>query len=377
MINIELARQYLRLMGLKPMLLCLVVFTLPMYMRINNILLGVFLALGLLDFILRPKNYRLKDLTIGWPFLLLFLLSVLASFNGASFLEGLGHLEKHLSLILVPLVLLVTKDKYNGLRDMVFFCLVLGCAATLLICYLHLIFEMISQNEPLSYFFRWRHLGHQFTDIADSHPTYLALFTVMSIMYLIQNKELGIKLKCFLLGFLLLGLFQLASRMALALISLFLLVSVVQKVRNYSRLALLLGTGIVLCILIYNKWGSDYLQNRLFSKEAIFNDERFQRWEVSYDIFKENPIIGLGHERIDEVRSEKYFEAGFDLAGRNSLNAHNQMLEYLSRNGAIGGFIYVLVVGYLLLLSILRKDTLFVFFLYRIHLGKSNRVYDG
>ena len=322
----------------------------------------MFLALGLLDFILRPKNYGLKNLTIGWPFLLLFLLSVIASFNGASLLEGLGHLEKHLSLILVPLVLLGTKDKYNGLRDMVFFCLVLGCAATLLICYLHLVFEMISQNEPLSYFFRWRHVGHQFTDIADSHPTYLALFTVMSIMYLIQNKDLEIMLKFFLLGFLLLGLFQLASRMALALLSFFLLVSIVQKVRNYSRFALFLGMGIVLCVLIYNNWGSDYLQNRLFSKEAIFNDERFQRWEVSYDIFKENPIIGLGHERIDEVRSEKYFEAGFNLAGRNSLNAHNQMLEYLSRNGAIGGFIYVLVVGYLLLLSILRKDTLFVFF---------------
>jgi O-antigen ligase len=47
------------------------------------------------------------------------------------------------------------------------------------------------------------------------------------------------------------------------------------------------------------------------------------------------------------------------MAAASEFNAHNQFLEYLSTNGAIGGFVYIATLGFLLLLSIYKRDTLF------------------
>ncbi len=346
--------------------LYLVVFTLPMYMRVNNILLAAFIALGILNILFVTKKLNWNVVARSWPVMVFFLLAVAGSFYDTTFSNGFKLLERYWAFLLVPLVLLAEKDYYKEKRDGIFLALAWGSAATLLICYGNLIYEMVARQEPLEYFFRWRHIGYQFTAVADTDPTYLGLFIVTSIIFLFQYKRMNVNVKFAVMVFLLFGLFQLASRISLFLAVLFVVVLLFGNARKHLRQTLLLMVVIAVGVLVYNRLGSDYVKDRLFTIETMLDDKRFQRWEASYEIFVENPFIGVGFSKIESVRDEKYIKYGFEIAARKDLNAHNQFLELLSRNGFIGGFVYVCSIGFLLLLSIYKRDFLFtlIFFVF-------------
>ena len=350
-----------RLSKYKYILLYLVVFTLPMYMRLNNILLTVFLLLALIDtfFIQRQGSFR-DVLLRGWPVLGFFLLAVLASFHIWDF-ASFKLLEKHWSLLLIPIAMLSDREMFNRHREQIFMSLVLGCVITLLICYGNLAYEMIKEREPITYFFRWRHVGHQFTEIADTHPTYLGIFIVSSILFLIQDTSWPRALKVAIVLFLTLGLFQLASRMALLLFVLFFLFLLISKYYKHKWHIHALVIGILTVSALFIFIGSRYMEDRIFSKEAILDSKRVERWEVSYEIFTEYPATGVGFEKVKELRKEKYLERDLSISAATEYNAHNQFLDYLSTNGALGGFIYVVALAFLLLLSIIRRDALFTF----------------
>lgn len=122
--------------------------------------------------------------------------------------------------------------------------------------------------------------------------------------------------------------------------------------------------GIFLCAALFWVFGSYYMKSSMFSVDAVLDEKRIERWEVSYDIFREYPVLGVGFANIEQVRKEKYLDGDYSLAAENDLNAHNQFLEYLSVNGAIGGMVYVICVGFLFLLSIYKRDHLFTFVLF-------------
>ena len=103
------------------------------------------------------------------------------------------------------------------------------------------------------------------------------------------------------------------------------------------------------------------MSGSMFSVDSVLDKKRIERWEVSYQIFKQEPLLGVGFERIEQIRKEKYSLGGYDLAKENDLNAHNQFFEYLSVNGAVGGFVYVISLGFLFLMSSYTKDHLFSF----------------
>jgi len=270
-------------------------------------------------------------------------------------------LERYWSFLLVPLILSTEEHTDLYKRNQIFKSLALGCVATLLICYGNLIYEMIRGNEPLNYFFRWRHVGPRFTRIADTHPTYLGLFILITIVYLIKYVKEQSYLKYSIVLFLLLGLFQLASRMVLSILLISLAYLLVRNAYKYRAQVGVILLGLIICIFLFKRLASDYVQQRLFSKEAFFEDKRLARWQASYQIFLENPIGGVGLANIEQVRNDKYMELGFEQAAKSDLNAHNQFLEFLSRNGAIGGLVYICSFGFLLVLGIKRKDGLFTF----------------
>ena len=347
--------------SLKFWLLYLTVFTLPMFMRLNNILLGMFIAVCILENLSASRYRDLKrTLIVGLPILAFFFLAVLGSFRSPT-ADGFSYLEKYWSFLLLPLAMLPDMGSFAARKRSIFLALVWGCVATLLICDINVLLEMVKGNEPASYFFRWRHLGHQFTEVADTHPTYLALFIVTSVCFLVQDSRSSYTLKSFLIPFLVLSLFQLASRMALIILLLLLLFMLVQQLRKRSWQLAAVVFGLLFGGLLVFYYGSDYLTQRIFSEEAISNDRRIGRWEVSYEIFRENPVIGVGYEEVKSLRKERYLKHGFDLAASEEFNAHNQFLEYLSTQGVVGGFVYGVSMMYLLLLALIRRNFLFSF----------------
>ncbi|MDM9629903.1 O-antigen ligase family protein [Robiginitalea aurantiaca] len=347
--------------ALKLWLLYLVIFTLPMYMKVNNVLLGAFVLVGFLDNLLNRRYKKGNALFLrGLPIIGFFFLALFGAFREFSF-EGFSYLEKYWSFLLLPLVMLPDPETFRRHQKDIFLSLVWGCITTLVICYSNVIYDMVVSNEPASYFFRWRHLGHQFTEIADTHPTYLSLFILTSICFLAQEETVSYTFKSIVLPFLIVSLFQLASRAALVILVLLLIFILFQRVRkNKWQIAGVLF-GIVFGGLLVFYYGSDYLTTRLFSAGKAFNDRRVEHWEVSYDIFKANPVTGVGYQMVGPLRKEGYIKHGFEIAASEEYNAHNQFLEFLSTQGVIGGFVYGVSLAYLFFLAVVRKDLLFSF----------------
>ena len=346
---------------LKLWLLYAVVFTLPMYTKLNNYLLGAFLVLGLVEWVVRP-NLRQNSgrLAVAWPILAFFLLALLACVRSFS-AESLQYLERYWSLVLVPLVFISDARYFNEKRRAIFLALTYGTLATFLLCYGQVFWAMYRSSEPINHIFWPQYVGFQFAAYADSHPAYLGLFALTSIFFLLDDISLPKIEKLPHILLLILGTFQLAGRTALLLLLVLFIFLLVMFVKKYFWQVFVLFLGISLITLVFMNYGTPEMSKQLFSLEAYTDKNRIARWEVSYDIFRENPLMGVGYEKVREMRKKMYEERDLPYGQEGDYNAHNQFLEYLSTNGAIGGFIYVFSLMFLLLLSLYRKDRLFIF----------------
>ncbi|WP_274476460.1 O-antigen ligase family protein [Mangrovimonas aestuarii] len=340
----------------------LVALTLPMYTGINNLLLGLFVIVSIFVFFLKDRTSRVETpLKFFTPVLLFFLLAVLASLNNSG-LHFLKHLEKYWSFLLVPLAFSSLRSEVYRIESSLFKGLVFGSAVTLLICYGNVVYEMIVNSEPLPYFLRWRHLGHDFVRVADTHPAYLGLFICTATYYLLfHENKLNKTLKITLLILFSLGMLQLVSRMALFIYILVFGLYLLKNISKYKKQLIAIFLFIATGTALFFYYGSAYLKDRLFSTESVEGDSRFERLRVSYDIFKEHPFWGVGFDSVDEVRVEKYTNYGYIVAAHREYNAHNQFMEYLSINGVLGGTVYLGVFTFLIIFAVRKKEYLFLF----------------
>jgi O-antigen ligase len=161
---------------------------------------------------------------------------------------------------------------------------------------------------------------------------------------------------CFIL---LLGLIQLASRTALICTLLMGVILLWSRIKTHWK-EIAIGFGVFALIgLLFINTASSFMKERLISFQNIENDQRLSRYKVSYDIFTEYPVFGVGFANKETVRKEKYLENNFITAAEERYNAHNQLLEYLSVNGIIGGIIFLGVFGYLLFMAWRKRQFLF------------------
>ena len=339
----------------------LVIFSLPIYTRLNNILLVLFISMEILGILFAWKRPSLKHILLtSWPVLAFFGLSLLASFRTFDFI-ALKYLENHWSLMFIPFVMLTNAKEYHSRRREIFLALLGGSLFTLVICNINHIISMFTQGIAMENWMDLNHFGHKFTQIADTHPAYLSLFIITSMLFLIQDKIILKWLKYVLLFFLFFGLFQLTSRIALLFFLFFLLYVGAYNLKKQKQQSVVLILGLFICAFVFLIFGAKYMRGQLFFVDSILDEKRIERWGVSYEIFRENPFIGVGYKNIDEERKEKYLQGDYLLAADNDLNAHNQFLEYLSIDGAVGGFTYAIALVFLFLLSMERRDILFTF----------------
>jgi O-antigen ligase len=344
---------------LKNIALYLVLFSLPMYMRLNNIALGFFFAFFILEGQYKNKWINLKKYySYAIPLFALFLLAFIAAVNHPN-QSIFKYLEKYWSYLIIPIAIISSSD-YDGEKGKkLYVALLLGCVATLLICYGNVIYEMVVGKEPLHYFLRHRHLNHEFTAIADTHPAYLGVFIVCSTIYLLIESRIKKGLKILCLVFFAFGLIQLASRIALFSFGMILIFFLAFKLKKHWKQ---IATGVVIaaiCGSLLYVFSSEFLRDRLVNTENFEKDQRFSRNIVSWEIFKEYPVLGIGSGRINSERIAKYDAYGFTVASEKNYNAHNQYLEYLSLNGLLGGFIFLATIFYLLYISWKHRSALF------------------
>lgn len=142
-------------------------------------------------------------------------------------------------------------------------------------------------------------------------------------------------------------------------------VMLVNIILSYSRNSwLALAVGLVILAMIYN-WKLliglivtalgmlmvPTLRLRLIDMGAkIFSDGRIKHWKVALEMFKDNPLLGVGNGNYVTLHEEylvKYPQ--FIVPGEENFPTHNSYLKVLSELGILGFIPFIILHGLIIL----------------------------
>ncbi len=254
-------------------------------------------------------------------------------------------------ILFLPFIFLKkNNDTINSLETYFYWGIIFGIFLFVIICNYHVVSAMISGNEPLEYFFRWRHLNVNYIKPIGTHPPYAGLIAVWALIKTLYYKSLNLSLKVVIFSVLALFLLQLLARNAI-IVSV--LVFIYFGIKNFKiKYLVFISLALITLSLIVNYHPHSYLKEKLFYKLNPLNDQykdkRIYRLNASYNVFKTSPIFGVGPSNDNMLRMHEYKKLGYQVAYKNKYNSHNQFFEYLVSHGLIGLICFVLVVFILL-----------------------------
>lgn len=97
---------------------------------------------------------------------------------------------------------------------------------------------------------------------------------------------------------------------------------------------------------------NDYFSKRISSININHssNQERFLMWESAWNMFKDNPIFGVGLGQYKNQYQNIYISP---IAKEPNLShAHNNFMQMLAENGIIGTLGFIIMVGYIVLINL-------------------------
>lgn len=347
---------------------------LPLSLEVNNVLLFAFVVIYMLEGEWNFKFRNIKQYSrYLLPFLLLFLSVCIGLFNSYYKDEAIGLLERSLPLLLLPLIMLSDPEVFERHKKNIFISLAIGCLIAALICWSGLFLEAFNTGS-IGQVFSWRSSRQNVTRILDIHPAYMSIFLYTAIGHLAQQyfgkqKKDTLRFKYVAaMVILILFLFQLLSRTALLyfmLASLFFLVSKRNIKWLFSYLAFIALIGVTIFYGLEDK--SQYFERILFKETGITGqenlDKRFERWRVLIDLYAEKPILGHGTGDVEIIRALKFKEHNDLIAYKNKYNAHNQYIESLVAQGALGFLTLLLALGLLIYICVRSKKFFFLYLL--------------
>ena len=97
---------------------------------------------------------------------------------------------------------------------------------------------------------------------------------------------------------------------------------------------------------------------------AQSNNERMLVWTSAFQMFKDNPIFGIGYGQYKNAYQNKYISP--DAKEKGLEHAHNNVLQMLATCGIVGAAAFLLLWGYLTYFSLRRwfKDKKFEWLLF-------------
>lgn len=303
-----------------------------------------------------------KDEGLRFPWVL-FLIPVLliiprliglftGQLNGA-----LDELLRAIPILLVPFIFLTFKS-YSNVEKSFYYGLLLGLMLFLIICEFVVIRNMISSQEPLEYFFRWRHLNINFVKPIDNHPPYVAILVIWLFVKTITKNYLSNRLKYILLAISALFLFQLLARNAIILA---VILALYFSVRSLNLKYILFASGIIailFTVVIYHP--HDYLRNKILNSFNLNDyqnrDKRVNRLKASVEVFKLEPVFGVGPKNDNELRKKEFKKMGDYTAYKYNYNSHNQFFEYLVSHGVLGLLCFISLLFIIARISFKNKD---------------------
>lgn len=328
--------------------------------RILPIVMIVLAPLSLyLRFKHRLNHFKNKD---SWLYLLIFLLYVLGLLWCDQTREGLKFIEKNLSFIVMPLVII---PQLLPPKKTIFKAFIISLITIA-------VYTLVATLINISFFgseLRWY---FQEIEKFGFHPTYMGLYCLLAMVMLTREKlfDNKKKLKWILLSFLILFIFFLASRIAiLALVFLLVLRLLISWKKEYF--IGLISIFIVGVGMFFISDDFNYKTKQLLDLKSItYYDNnnygsvsvRVAKIKASMKVWSQNPWLGSGTGclTVDLVTAYRSKSIECWPCSRQQYNPHNQYLSYLAGYGFVGLTFFLLLLILLAFKAIKTKNLLFL-----------------
>lgn len=326
--------------------------------------------------------YKLNKL----HFLVVLFLILLVGMSYSTDLEqAQNDIVRHLSYILLPLIFLTSKPFTKKESDTVIKTYIYALTVFFIICLFNAIYRQVkfsNQGGPFNWYFFYR---YDFLEIFKHHPTYVSMYVLLSISYVLDKGKKLFKKKgivIFLLIIQVLSIVLFGSRIGYIILLLMLLIYSYKNLKiKPKKLRIkqgLISLTAIISLLIVS-WNIPIVKERIqftfgYQQEYKFNNKeliknktpeeqgRLLIWEDAFELIKERPLLGYGTGSQRKILYQKYKEKGHLLFLKNKYNAHSTYLELLLIGGAILLFMYLLTLGVLLYQGNKRKDTVLISF---------------
>ena len=183
------------------------------------------------------------------------------------------------------------------------------------------------------------------------HPTYFSMYLLLAISFFslsyqqnwLSRRELRLGLPILLLFVIFIILLSSRSQwINFILIAPILIYPILKKaVGSLKAILLIIATALFCGFILFSIPAT---KNRLMavvekkdtsSARSKVSNVRFQTWEVAWELFKAEPLTGVGVQNLQEKRQEAYREAEYIKPFEEKYNAHNQYLDLLAASGFI------------------------------------------
>lgn len=331
------------------------------------------ILLGISVFFFQPLKIsfrNIKERPITYVFAAFYLFYIFGMLYTSNTSAGLREMEYRLSILIFPLIIAASPKLEKRSYLLLLTTFVLACALASVISFVHGSFFYGDFRLPAYYELSLFH-----------HTSYFSLyinFCFLIIFYLLETVDLKPVHKKFALGliiFFFLFNLLLGSKMGIIISLLIFAAYGLIYFRNKPKLPLL-GYAILAVGLTYAaiqlvpgmKERVHYMKLALFSTDPDNQVEessmvRVHIWEQAIEIFKENPILGVGTGDAKDSLMEKYEENDILMALEKRLNAHNQYFELLLNFGLAGLLYFLFTCFYPLYLSLQNRNYVYTGFI--------------
>ncbi len=299
-----------------------------------------------------------------FPFLIAIGVFITFTFLSPDFKLALKILERQISLLVIPFIIVVSK--WNSFRVKIF--VKIFISTTFLIG----LYSIIKFSSFVINNYDWvkhmavekgsmlLYLQYKFPHVIGVHPTYWSYLIISALIFLLSNKMLKVyKSKVwaiFLISFLNINLIILASRIPLFVNFLVLLLFFGKYIKadNVSlvkRLSLL----FLLITLFFVGSKLPLLSGKL---DIAKNDERIYHWPTAFKTIADNYfVLGEGLGQSNEVLRREVIKNGDERIRYFGYDLHNQYLRQYIDMGILGIISLLILLFYPIFLS--RQKSIF------------------
>ncbi|MEJ4087307.1 O-antigen ligase family protein [Galbibacter orientalis] len=326
-------------------------FFLPIDINIPTPFISVAIVCGCINIFKSEKKYDSKNRVL-LLFPLYFVILVVSMIYTQNTSDGWHLIQRSLTLLLFPIILLFLKEDALSVRKLFNF-LLYGLVISFFINLTIVIYDafLIANSLPSNVSFwkslaiGWKFFMHiQFSSLIN--PGYVSLYILLVLSYYLKN-ELNTIWRFLTVIILFAYLFLLASKAAyitLFFMSILLILKVADKSKKYL---LILVLGLSTLIFISNPRIVNSINN--FPDEiaevnpTISWKERMLSWKAAIKTIEVAPLFGYGVGDAHDVLIEGYNDLGYTENYKHRYNAHNQFLETWLQTGLIGVFVLMVI----------------------------------